>query len=121
MYHQRFRAHAIIGLQRMDPFVRKLVERMADAKRPLSRNKHFHTFESPEGKAALKIFKRLLALQKNIEHCVRSGGTCRIDQNVKPGKALITLVSSEIRSRQTTTVDMGELELLQVLQSSSPR
>jgi hypothetical protein len=105
----------------MDPFVRKLVERMADAQRPLSRNKHFHTFESPEGQEALKIFKRLVALQKNIEKCVGSGGACRIEKNVKPGKALITLVSNEIRSKQTTTVDMSELELLQVLQTSSPR
>src|SRR5438045_1366398 len=45
----------------MDPFVRRLVQRMSDPKRPLSRNKHFHTFESPEGRAATVEVKPELA------------------------------------------------------------
>ena len=41
----------------MDPFVRRLVERLQDPEQPLSRNRHFHTFDSPEGRTALRVFR----------------------------------------------------------------
>ena len=43
----------------MDAFVRRLVERLLEPSEPLSRNRHFHTFETPEGRRALKLARRL--------------------------------------------------------------
>lgn len=61
----------------MDPFVRRLVERLLDPSRPLSRNRHFHTFETPEGQRALRISRRLAALKRDIAACLAEGGSCR--------------------------------------------
>jgi hypothetical protein len=59
----------------MDRFVRRLVERLVDEGRPLSRNRHFHTFETPEGRTALRMARRLRALSRAITRCVEEGGT----------------------------------------------
>ena len=59
--------------RRMDPFVRRLVQRLHDPKRPLSRNRHFHTFATPEGQRALRTSRRLRSLQRDILACQASG------------------------------------------------
>ncbi len=99
----------------MDPFVRRLVQRMSDPKRPLSRNKHFHTFESPEGKAAMKIFRRLTALKKDMSECERAGGTWRVSKHDDDGKVRVDITLERIRSKRTVTLEPAELELLEAM------
>jgi hypothetical protein len=99
----------------MDPFVRRLIQRMSDPKRPLSRNKHFHTFESPEGRAALKIFKRLSALKRDLAACEKSGGTYSVTQQETEGKVRVEITLERLRSRRTVTLEPAELELLEGL------
>jgi hypothetical protein len=99
----------------MDPFVRRLVQRMSDPKRPLSRNKHFHTFESPEGKAALKIFKRLSALKRDMNETEKSGGSYRVEKHEAEGKVRVEITLERIRSRRTVMLEPIELELLEAL------
>ena len=102
----------------MDPFVRKLVERLADPKRPLSRNRHFHTFESPEGKAAMKIFKRLSALRRDIDACTHAGGSFEVKKHEDlEGKVQVQVTLERIKSRRTVTLEEAELDLLQRLRS----
>jgi hypothetical protein len=62
----------------MDSFVRRLVERLLAEGRPLSRNRHFHTFDTPEGRTALRTARRLRALHKDVERCRAEGGTVRL-------------------------------------------
>ena len=99
----------------MDPFVRRLVQRMSDPKRPLSRNKHFHTFESPEGKAAMKIFRRLSALKRDMRECEKAGGACVVTNHEADGKVRVEITLERIRSRRTVTLEPVELELLEGL------
>jgi hypothetical protein len=99
----------------MDPFVRRLVQRMSDPKRPLSRNKHFHTFESPEGKAAMKIFRRLTALKKDMRDCEKAGGSYQVTRHEAEGKVRVEITLERLRSRRTVTLDPVELELLEGL------
>lgn len=96
----------------MDPFVRRLVQRMSDPARPLSRNKHFHTFESPEGRAAMKIFKRLSALKKDMRECEKTGGSYSVKKHEADGKVRVEITLERLRSRRTVTLDPVELELL---------
>jgi hypothetical protein len=50
----------------MHAFVYRLVERLtADGPR-LSRNRHFHTFGTPEGKQALRIARHLRSVARDI-------------------------------------------------------
>jgi len=58
----------------MDAFVRRLVEHLLSEERLLSRNRHFHTFETPEGRLALRIARRIGALRKSVLLCAAEGG-----------------------------------------------
>lgn len=57
----------------MDPFVRRLIQRLHHPSQPLSRNRHFHTFDTPEGRLALKTSRRLKSLQNDLIACAREG------------------------------------------------
>lgn len=97
----------------MDPFVRKLVLRLLDEGRPLSRNRHFHTFESPEGKRAMRISKRLRALQKDIELCRHEGSEPAVRRETSDeGDVKIEITLEHLKSRRLTTLDEAEFELL---------
>jgi hypothetical protein len=50
----------------MHDFVYRLVERLTNDGPPLSRNRHFHTFSSPEGRSALRIARRIRSVAKDI-------------------------------------------------------
>jgi hypothetical protein len=69
----------------MDRFVRRLVERLVADGRPLSRNRHFHTFETPEGRAALRTARRLRALERDVQRCLAGGGTVALRTNPGAG------------------------------------
>ena len=99
----------------MDPFVRKLVLRLFDEGAPLSRNRHFHTFESPEGKAAMKIFKRLQALKRDLDACEQAGGTWSVKTEDDGEKVRVELTLQRIRSRRMVILEEAELDLLQRL------
>lgn len=100
----------------MDPFVRKLVLRLFDEGAPLSRNRHFHTFESPEGKQAMRISRRLKALQLDIAKCREAGGDSRVlatrDGN---GVVKVEIRLQHLRSTRMTVLDEMEFELLRTL------
>jgi len=99
----------------MDPFVRKLVMRLFDEGAPLSRNKHFQTFETPEGKVALRLSKRLRALQHDIAACRREGGRPRITRSTSDGVVKVEIALEHLKSKRLTTLDEAEFELLRAL------
>jgi hypothetical protein len=100
----------------MDPFVRKLVLRLFDEGAPLSRNRHFHTFDSPEGKQAMRISRRLRALQLDIAKCRQAGGESRVVATRDgQGAVKIEIRLEHLRSKRLTTLDEMEFELLRQL------
>ena len=100
----------------MDPFVRKLVLRLFDEGAPLSRNRHFHTFDSPEGKQAMRISRRLRALQADIARCRQAGGDSRVEATTSAeGVVKIEIRLEHLRSKRITTLDEAEFELLRNL------
>src|SRR3990167_6300676 len=100
----------------MDPFVRKLVLRLFDEGAPLSRNRHFHTFESPEGKQAMRISRRLRALQLDIARCREAGGDSKVvTTRDGEGAVKIEIRLEHLRSKRLTTLDEVEFELLRQL------
>lgn len=100
----------------MDPFVRKLVLRLFDEGAPLSRNRHFHTFESPEGKQAMRLFKRLKALKSDIAKCREAGGNSSVMTSRDAlGSVKIEIRLEHLKSTRFTTMDEAEFELLCLL------
>lgn len=97
----------------MDPFVRRLVERLHDPTRPLSRNRHFHTFDTPEGRSALKVSRRLKSLQRDILSCHKEGSRPRFCRQVGPdGETRIELQMERIQGRRVSLLQDAEFELL---------
>lgn len=97
----------------MDPFVRRLVERMLDPKRPLSRNRHFHTFATPEGKAALKASRRLRSLQADILACRAEGHPAKfLRVQLEEGEHRVELLMERIGGRRTSILEADEFALL---------
>lgn len=97
----------------MDPFVRRLVERLHDPKAQLSRNRHFHAFENPQGRAALRISKRLKALQADIAKCAAEGNpTAARAKKAPDGGIKIELELKRLHARRVTQLEAAEFELL---------
>jgi hypothetical protein len=97
----------------MDPFVRRLIERLHEPSGPLSRNRHFHTFETPEGRLALKTSRRLKSLQRDILACRREGRPARVSPSVNGrGERRLELLMERIRGKRTALLEPEELELL---------
>ncbi|MEW6430426.1 MAG: hypothetical protein AB1730_02860 [Myxococcota bacterium] len=97
----------------MDPFVRRLVERLFAPGHPLSRNRHFHTFENPEGRKALRIRRRLEGLAKDLSALREDGGVPSLTRTTdRDGVVTIALVLSGPGGTRTAYLDEDELELL---------
>ncbi len=88
--------------------MRHLVARMHEPGAPISRNKHFHTFDNPLGRQALEVSRRLKALQQAIAHAGAKPSVRRLE-----GKKLQVEISfSALRARRTTVIEEAEFELL---------
>src|SRR5450432_775444 len=100
----------------MDRFVRRLVERLVAEGRPLSRNRHFHTFDTPEGRTALRTARRLQALQRDVVRCRAEGGRVelRTHEGRPPLRALELCLLHRVGTHRAF-LSKEELELLRGL------
>lgn len=97
----------------MDPFVRRLVERLNDPSQPLTRNRHFHAFETPEGRRALKTSRRLKSLQRDILACVQEGERPTVERRVDAeGEVEVELRFGAIKGKRISRLLGAEFELL---------
>ncbi len=97
----------------MDPFIRRLIQRLQDPAQPLSRNRHFHTFDNPDGRYALRIARRLKALQKDILACHQEGSPARCLRHFdEEGTCRIELRLERIKGSRISMLKHAEFELL---------
>jgi hypothetical protein len=93
--------------------VRRLIERMHDPARPLSRNRHFHTFSTPEGRLALRTSRRLRNLQEDILGCHAEGGPSGfVRHEMENGQHRIEILLERVSGRRVSFVSEAEFELL---------
>ena len=97
----------------MDRFVRRLVQRLLCEGRPLSRNRHFHTFDTPEGRTALRMARRLRALARDVQRCLEEGGAVSLRTAPGPAAArpLEVCIAHKVGTHQAF-LSHEELELL---------
>jgi hypothetical protein len=96
----------------MDSFVRRLVERLLEPSRPLSRNRHFHTFETPEGKRALTLARRLRGLARDVRRCVDQGVPPQVCADGSGGDLRVELRFADLAGRRTAFLTADEYGLL---------
>jgi len=98
---------------KMDPFVRRLVERMLDPSSPLSRNRHFHTFATPEGRRALRLVGRIRSLERDIAACLAEGGSPQaVSAKGAGGEVQVEVRLDRIKTAHRAKLDRAEFELL---------
>lgn len=96
----------------MDAFVRRLVERLLEPSQPLSRNRHFHTFETPEGKKALKLARRLRGLARDVRRCAERGSPPDVRRDEAREEVRIALHFDVLAARRTAYLTPDEYALL---------
>jgi len=96
----------------MDSFVRRLVERLLEPSLPLSRNRHFHTFETPEGKRALTLARRLRGLARDVRRCLERGTPPEVQASASNGDLRIELRFADVAGRRTAFLSEDEYALL---------
>jgi hypothetical protein len=96
----------------MDSFVRRLVERLLEPSLPLSRNRHFHTFETPEGRRALTVARRLRGLARDVRKCLDRGIPPEVRQEGTEGDLRVELRFNELAGRRTAFLTGEEYALL---------
>jgi hypothetical protein len=96
----------------MDAFVRRLVERLLEPSEPLSRNRHFHTFETPEGRRALRLAKRLRGLAADVQRCVERGSPPEVRTDARAEEVRIALHFDALAARRTAYLSPEEYALL---------
>ena len=108
-----FHSAGVVPFRVMDPFVRRLVERLLDPRQPLSRNRHFHTFDNVHGRKALRISRRLRALSTELVGCAKAGGRARVIDRDDGLRVEVRL--ERLKATRAAMLDAGEYELLQRL------
>ena len=67
----------------MHSFVYRLVERLTDDGPRLSRNRHFHTFLTPEGRQALRIARHLRSVARDVAQARTAPRCVRVEDRVR--------------------------------------
>jgi hypothetical protein len=94
----------------MREFFYRLVQRLHEEDRPLSRNKHFHTFTGQSG-GALRIDRHLRDLESNLEALRLRGERPRV-RALPNGSVQIVLRDSRLALVRTATLRPEEVALL---------
>jgi hypothetical protein len=97
----------------MHDYVRRLVARISESGRPLSRNRHFHTFATPQGRRALKLSRHLRSLAHDILVQAQVGGRIAVEhlEGEHPGVRL-WLENERLKARRTAYLTRSEYDLL---------
>jgi hypothetical protein len=95
----------------MREFLYRLVQRLHDEARPLSRNKHFHAFEG-ESRRALRIDRHLRDLEEHLEALRDSGATRPRVRALAGGGVQLVLPHPTLSVVRTATLSPEEAALL---------
>jgi hypothetical protein len=97
---------------RMRAYIQLLIEHLSDARRTLSRNRHFYTFANPQGRRALRISRHLQSLARDIVTASRSGGPIRVERIEENGQVRVLLELEKLKARRTAVLSVDEFKLL---------
>jgi hypothetical protein len=95
----------------MREFLYRLVQRLHDEARPLSRNKHFHTFTDPGSQRALRIDRHLRDLEEHLTGMRERGELPRV-RHLADGSVQLVLRDPDLAMVRTATLTADEARLL---------
>ncbi|HYR18128.1 MAG TPA: hypothetical protein VEQ15_01475 [Myxococcales bacterium] len=95
----------------MREFLYRLVQRLHDEARPLSRNKHFHAFGDAESRRALRIDRHLRDLETRLVELRERGEPPRV-RLMPDGGVQLVLRHPDMSVVRTATLTAEEARLL---------
>jgi hypothetical protein len=95
----------------MREFLYRLVQRLHDEARPLSRNKHFHAFRDGEARRALRIDRHLRDLETQLAELRARGERPRL-RHLADGGIQLVLRHPDLAVVRTATLSADEARLL---------
>jgi hypothetical protein len=95
----------------MREFFHRLLQRLHDEARPLSRNKHFHAFNDGEGRRALRADRHLRDLEEHLAELQRFGQRPRV-RWLHGGAVQLVLSHPRLSVVRTATLSAEEAQLL---------
>ncbi|HCF58685.1 MAG TPA: hypothetical protein DFS52_11920 [Myxococcales bacterium] len=97
----------------MKGYVQRLVALLCDSEVRLSRNRHFSTFDNPDGRRALRISRELRSLARDIVAQAEAGNPVRIERVEENGALVRVLVDiAQLKARRTAFLSPEEFEIL---------
>jgi hypothetical protein len=104
-------------LARMNGFVRKLAARLLEQERtgaqePLTRNRHFEVFGDSQGKLALRVYRHLRSLQRDILAAVGAPVAVERDCDGQAERVRLRIALPGRRGVRMAYLSVDELELL---------
>lgn len=92
--------------------MKRLVQRLGSPGCPISRNRQFLTFETPEGRAALKLARRLRSLKEDVLTAAAKGERPTCNRRVsKEGRVRFELRVALARGGRVAYLSYAELGL----------
>ena len=95
----------------MRDFLYRLVQRLHDEARPLSRNRHYHSFTGGEARRALRIDKHLRDLELHLAQLQKQGERPRV-RSLPGGGVQLVLQHPRLAVVRTATLSAEEVSLL---------
>jgi hypothetical protein len=95
----------------MREFLYRLVQRLHDEARPLSRNRHFHTFADADSRRALRIDRHLRDLELRLTDLRERGEPPRV-RYLPDGSVQLVLRHRDLAMVRTATLSADEARLL---------
>src|SRR3954463_6920105 len=95
----------------MREFFHRLLPRLHDEARPLSRNKHFHALSDGDGRRALRADRHLRDLEDHLEALRQHGERPRVRQ-LPDGGVQLVLSHPRLALARTATLSAEEARLL---------
>jgi len=107
----------------MRAFTRRLVEMMVRAQRgngegegeeqSLTRNRNFHTFETAEGRRALRVSRHLKSVERDLLAQLAQGNTPRVTWHRNEGQIVsVELEYRAVKGRRRAYLTREEFEIL---------
>ncbi|TMB26010.1 MAG: hypothetical protein E6J62_20860 [Deltaproteobacteria bacterium] len=95
----------------MREFFHRLLQRLHDEARPLSRNKHFHALSDGDGRRALRADRHLRDLEEHLEALRQQGQRPRV-RRLPDGGVQLVLSHPRLALARTATLSAEEARLL---------
>lgn len=96
----------------MRRFRLQLVEQLVARPGTLSRNRHYETFASPDGRAALRACRHLRGLERDLLLHARAGHFARVEEIAGNGERGVRITLLHLRGQRVAYLSRGEYEVL---------